>query len=144
MKISQISLDQVVDLRHKILRPHQTRQDCIYAGDDNPGAAHFGVFDDARLVGIASVYPEKETGEVSSTAWRLRGMAIDSDLRGKGVGRQLVGCFTDYIREQGGIYIWCNARTVAYGFYEKLGFIKIGDEFDIPGIGVHSVMKFIL
>ena len=35
---------------------------------------------------------------------------------------------------------WCNARTSACAYYEKLGFTPRGGEFEIEGIGPHFVM----
>jgi hypothetical protein len=37
--------------------------------------------------------------------------------------------------------VWCNARTPAVGFYEKLGFSTIGEEFELPPIGPHYLME---
>ena len=34
--------------------------------------------------------------------------------------------------------LWCNARTTAFGFYEKMGFNIVVDEFDIPNLGPHK------
>jgi len=48
-------------------------------------------------------------------------------------------CF-DHIRAHGGRLLWCNARVVALGFYERLGFVTEGPEFDIHPIGPHYVM----
>jgi hypothetical protein len=48
-------------------------------------------------------------------------------------------CFA-VVRENGGRYLWCNARLVAVPFYERLGLEAVGPEFDIPGIGPHYVM----
>lgn len=36
-------------------------------------------------------------------------------------------------------YIWCNARTVAVGFYSRSGFEVISEEFEIPEAGPHFV-----
>ena len=36
--------------------------------------------------------------------------------------------------------LWCNARTSAMGFYQNVGFEKIGEEFDIPTVGPHVLM----
>ncbi|MFK7789853.1 MAG: hypothetical protein AB8C95_10235, partial [Phycisphaeraceae bacterium] len=36
--------------------------------------------------------------------------------------------------------LWCNARTSASGYYERLCFIQHGDLFEIPDIGPHAVM----
>lgn len=42
--------------------------------------------------------------------------------------------------ERGGTQLWCNARSTAAGFYRALGFEAKGEEFELPGIGAHSLM----
>ena len=37
-------------------------------------------------------------------------------------------------------YIWANARTSAWGFYEKLGYKILGEQFEIKGIGPHYLI----
>ncbi|MAE73565.1 MAG: GNAT family N-acetyltransferase, partial [Bdellovibrionaceae bacterium] len=36
--------------------------------------------------------------------------------------------------------LWCNARTSAVPLYDRAGFTKIGDEFEIDPIGPHFLM----
>lgn len=36
--------------------------------------------------------------------------------------------------------IWCNAREEAVKFYEKVGFERSGDKFEIPNFGTYSLM----
>jgi hypothetical protein len=36
--------------------------------------------------------------------------------------------------------IWFNARVEAVGFYEKMGYQKTGNLFEIPDVGVHILM----
>jgi len=36
--------------------------------------------------------------------------------------------------------LWCDARKVALGFYEKMGFKILGDFYEIPIIGPHKLM----
>ena len=40
----------------------------------------------------------------------------------------------------GGRRVWCNARLSAAGFYERVGFGRVGGVFEIAGIGPHAVM----
>ena len=45
----------------------------------------------------------------------------------------------DYLtKETQSEILWCNARTTAFEFYEKMGFTIVGDEFDIPNLGPHK------
>ncbi|MBN4046782.1 GNAT family N-acetyltransferase, partial [bacterium AH-315-P07] len=90
MKVRLISAEQTHDLRHKILRPNQTRDHCSFPGDDAPETVHFGAFKNDTLLGIASLYKENHADLESGVGWRLRGMATDPDVRGQGYGRTLL------------------------------------------------------
>ncbi len=67
-------------------------------------------------------------------------MATLEEYRGRGVGKNLLNEAFLIIKERQGDALWCNARTNAIGFYEKLGFSVVGDEFEIEGVGPHFVM----
>jgi predicted GNAT family N-acyltransferase len=40
----------------------------------------------------------------------------------------------------GGDLVWCDSRLEAVGFYERMGFTVVTEEFDRPGIGPHRGM----
>jgi ribosomal protein S18 acetylase RimI-like enzyme len=61
-------------------------------------------------------------------------------LQGSGLGRAVLTECIEHVRSAGAEVLWCNARLGALGFYERLGFATVGDEFDIAGIGPHYVM----
>jgi hypothetical protein len=42
--------------------------------------------------------------------------------------------------DQGVRYVWCDARQVAYGFYERMGFEFASEEFHLERIGLHRMM----
>jgi predicted GNAT family N-acyltransferase len=127
-------------LRHSVLRPGQPFEDTFYAGDDDADTVHLGAFDDARLVGVVSLYREPRPGGPGS-GWRLRGMATEPDVRGAGFGAALLaGCVDHVAAAGGGGELWCNARASAIGFYRRGGFEVVGGEFDVAGIGPHVVM----
>lgn len=143
--IRPITAAETRGLRAEVLRPGHAPDTLVYPGDERPDGLHVGAFHDGRLVGIATVYPEAPpeayrnrlpTGE----AFRLRGMATLPEVRGTGYGRDLLeACFT-HVRTHEARLLWCNARVVAQGFYERLGLEATGPEFDIPGVGPHYVM----
>jgi GNAT superfamily N-acetyltransferase len=145
MTVRSISAAETRPLRSEVLRPGQPPASLVYPGDDADGSFHAGAFVDGTLVGIATVYPEPMpldpgTGIDTQSAFRLRGMATRPGLQGSGIGRAVLGRCIDHVREAGADVLWCNARVGALGFYERLGFRTIGDEFDIAGIGPHYVM----
>lgn len=145
ISIRPISAVETLDLRQRVLRPHQPRYQCVFPGDEAMGALHLGAFDGDRLFAIASVFPERDPrGEARDADWRIRGMAVELGRRRTGVGSRLVGGLTAHARERGGRGVWCNARTGVGPFYEALGFRRAGPSFDLPGIGPHVVMTLSL
>jgi GNAT superfamily N-acetyltransferase len=153
--IRPITAAETRPLRAEVLRPGQRPDTLVYPGDDDPDALHVGAFDlgpdgMARLVGIATVHPEPppeahrgpipEDAYDYGAAFRLRGMATLPGVRGAGHGRALLDACFEHVRDRAGAYLWCNARLVAVGFYERMGLVPVGDEFEIEGIGPHYVM----
>ena len=140
MEVRPVGPDDIRPLRHSILRPGQSWEETAYPGDGDPTTLHVGAFEDARLVGIASLYREARPGAPGG-GWRLRGMATAPEVRGRGAGRALLAACVAHVAANGGGELWCNARTPAAGFYAAAGFAVVSEEFDIPGIGPHVVMS---
>ncbi|MDO7743693.1 MAG: GNAT family N-acetyltransferase, partial [Pedobacter sp.] len=61
-----------------------------------------------------------------------------------GYGAELINFAIAELKENHAVYIWCNARSTAAGFYKKLGFKMISEEFEIPGVGPHFNMLYSL
>ena len=60
---------------------------------------------------------------------RLRQMAVLNDLQGKGIGKALMQFAENLARDRGYQKITMHARKNAAGFYEKLGYKVISEEF---------------
>jgi predicted GNAT family N-acyltransferase len=71
---------------------------------------------------------------------RLRQMAVINDLQGKGIGRALMQFAENLARDRGYKKITMHARKHALGFYEKMGYRKVGEEFQEITIP-HYVME---
>jgi ribosomal protein S18 acetylase RimI-like enzyme len=71
---------------------------------------------------------------------RLRQMAVLNPLQGKGIGKALMQFAENLARDRGYKKITMHARKNAIGFYEKMGYKKIGDEFQEITIP-HYVME---
>ena len=67
--------------------------------------------------------------EEDQKAVRLRQMAVSNTLQGKGIGRALMNFAENIARDRGYRFIRMHARMNAIGFYEKVGYVKKGDEF---------------
>lgn len=140
-KIHTVPLEVIIPLRHKVLRAGRPIAECTYQEDAVEGCFHVASFDEDKVIGIASFYPESHALEPSKHAWRLRGMATDPEYRHQGVGAQLLHHGILQCSQKGGEVLWCNARTEAVPFYSKLNFVIKGDEFQLPGIGPHYFMS---
>lgn len=137
--INYISTGDTLDLRNRVLRNNAGIDKCIFLSDGNEGNFHLGKFIDHRIVSIATFYPE-DCAERGADGIRLRGMATDPEFSGNGYGADLIKFAINKLRSINASYIWCHARSSAVGFYEKLGFEVISDEFEVQGIGPHFIM----
>lgn len=60
---------------------------------------------------------------------RLRQMAVQNNLQGKGIGASMMNFAETLARDKGYKKLMMHARKTALGFYEKLGYKATGDEF---------------
>lgn len=115
--------DQELELRDKVLRKPLGLS--LY--DENLDAEqhdfHIGAFINGTLVGVM-ILTRLNTGNV-----KMRQVAVDEKMRAKKVGREMVHYAEKYAESEGYATMLLNARKSAVGFYEKLGYEKISDEF---------------
>ena len=139
--IKRVDAGTIRPLRRAILRPTRPPEASVYDQDDDPVTVHLAAYDDGsgQLIGCVTVFPEPVPDE--PRAWRLRGMAVEADRRGTGVGAALLAVAVDEVRATGAPLLWCEAREAAQGFYEKYGFIGSGELFTIPVAGPHRHMR---
>ena len=114
---------KMVEMRYNILRKPLglsfTQEELDKEKDD----ILIGCFEDDSLEGCCLL-----TKEGDKTV-RLRQMAVTSGLQGKGLGRVLMNFAENIARDKGFKKISMHARKNAIGFYEKLGYEKVGNEF---------------
>ena len=138
MEIRRVNLEEILDLRHRILRRGLPPESAIFDGDRSEQAAHFGAFQGGALIGCATLHLSRWENQ---PAWQLRGMAVAPSHQKKGVGRQLLRFIDSEMAATGdGRFLWCNARVPAAAFYEKLGWVIMSEIFEIPTAGPHVRM----
>lgn len=98
-----------------------------------------GAFDDDILLGccLLTQLNEKEV--------RLRQMAVQNNLQGKGVGASMMNFAENISRDKGFETIVMHARKTAVGFYKRLGYVVVGKEFNelsIPHIKMQKKLRF--
>jgi len=139
--IKNISANETFLVRHPVLRAGKPIESCQFDGDTLETTKHFGLFMDEKIIGVVSVFNNKNTTFISPNQFQIRGMAILSKFQKRGFGEKLMIRCEEYIQSQKGTLIWFNARENAVSFYEKLHYKKIGDPFAIADIGLHYLMK---
>lgn len=127
-------------IRQEVLYPGRPLQECAYPQDDQEGGFHLGVVEEEKVIGIGSFFPERHEDLRGWKHYRLRGMGVLGSHRGRGAGEQILEFALEHMKANSGDLLWCNARENAFGFYERLGFRKHGELFDMTGVGTHSVM----
>ncbi|WP_313800800.1 GNAT family N-acetyltransferase [Cytobacillus sp.] len=140
IEIRKIKPEMTYNIRHSVLRPHQTVEDCKYETDHHADAFHVGAFYQRELISIASFCIEKNPDFRSNWQYRLRGMATLDEFRKLGAGRSLISFGENLIKEKGFNLLWCKGRTSVQEYYTKLGFQVHGEVFDYPPIGPHIIM----
>ena len=82
-----------------------------------------GAFEEEKMLGCCMLI------KMNNKTVRLRQMAVMNNLRGKGIGRALMNFAENIARDLGYRTITMHARKTAIGFYEKLGYGVVGEEF---------------
>ena len=114
---------QMVDIRKAILRKPLGLDFTPEELEREKEDILIGCFEDDKLEGCCLLTKEG-VGNV-----RLRQMAVTSGLQGKGIGRVLMSFAENIARDKGFKIMTMHARDNAIGFYEKLGYKKIGNQF---------------
>ena len=127
-------------IRHQVLWQHKSFDDCSIDIDDQAGAFHLGVYKGDELICVASFFKQSQAKFSEQHQYRLRAMATLSSAQNTGAARALLNTAFQILKEKGQDLLWCDARIIATGFYEKLGFEKLGDPYSIPIIGLHYLM----
>jgi predicted GNAT family N-acyltransferase len=144
LSIRYISAEDTLELRQKFLRQDKPKSACIFEGDHSKSTKHIGAFIDTKCIGILSLFEAKAAKFLEAKQYQLRGMVVDVDYRGCGIGRQLVEFSQNELKAMRIQILWCNARVSATTFYLKLSFEFISKEFMIPDVGPHYRMSKIL
>lgn len=141
MNIRQIDPKDTYAIRHIMLREGLDVESCKFDGDFDELTIHLGGFVDEKLASVASFYFHKNENIDEEYQYQLRGMATLSQYQAQGLSSALLKTAFPMIRANNVHLLWCNARIGAIGFYEKVGFTKLSDQFDIPGVGPHVLMS---
>ena len=103
-------------------------------GNDD-SATHFVAYDGDRPVGAARLRPYDD-----STA-KVERVAVLEPERGAGIGRRLMDVVETAATHDGYESVVLHAQVPVVGFYERLGYEVIGEEFEDAGIPHREMRK---
>lgn len=138
--IKKISTSETYIVRLPVLRKGKSLESCQFEGDDLETTRHFGLFLSQELVGSISLFNKSNLIFSENNQRQIRGMAVLELHKKKDFGKTLIVYCEEQCKNQGVDLIWFNARMVAAGFYEKMGYQRIGSPFEIPDVGEHITM----
>jgi len=135
----EIPVEDVYDLRRRVLRARRPDADVRFPEDRVPGCFHLGVTGPpgAGLVAVASFSPAPTSLRPGAAAFRLRGMAVDAEHQGQGLGRALLEAASSRLAARGAAVLWAHLRDSAVDFYRQLGWEVVGEGFVEHGLPHH-------
>lgn len=90
---------------------------------------HYGLFDDEGEMHACVIATAFEPGK-----YQIRQTAVIERQQGRGLGKDLLTKTEHDLKTHGATELMLQARDVAIGFYEKLGYTRVGDMFTHVGI----------
>ncbi|WP_022703211.1 GNAT family N-acetyltransferase [Pseudorhodobacter ferrugineus] len=121
-------------LRRVVFIEEQGVSEADERDDLDDAAVHLLAWVDGRAVGSARLLTKGATGKIGR-------VCVLQDQRGTGLGAALIGAAVEEFRGMAGIeVVKLGAQTHAIAFYEKLGFVAFGPEYDDAGIPHRDMM----
>ena len=128
MEFSEVTFDspayeETLSLRKRILRDPLRLE---WSEEEKAWEArerHFVLREEGRVIGCVVA---RDLGE---NVFKLRQMAVEPQRQKAGLGRVLLERVEGLLIGEGVTGFELNARDLAVGFYEKLGYQRVGDEF---------------
>jgi N-acetylglutamate synthase-like GNAT family acetyltransferase len=120
-------LEAYYDLRYRVLREPWGQPRGSEKDDIEDRSIHVIAIEDGKIIGCGRLHfnSKKEA--------QIRQMAVEEAYRGTGVGKSIVLELERVAKEKGAKYVVTDAREVALGFYEKLGYMVCGNAPTIFG-----------
>jgi GNAT superfamily N-acetyltransferase len=139
--IRMAGVDEIKSLRHLVLWPHlESTELCEIAPDRLDSTFHLAAFIGDKIVGTSTFIVDINDKFDEKNQYRLRAMATAPEVRGWGVGARIIEVAEKELKNKGIKLLWCDARLIATGFYEKQNFKMKGAVYQVPKIGPHKLM----
>ena len=127
--------EQMVALRYQILRQPLGLGFTQEELEQEKNHILIAAFDDDNMLGCCMLT------NVNNQTLKIRQMAVQNNLQGKGIGASLMSFVENLARDKGYRCLVMHARDSAIGFYEKFGYKVFGDQFIEVGLPHHLMEK---
>jgi len=127
--------EKYYDLRWRILRKPWDQPKGSEKDDLEKQSIHLMAWEKGKPLGVGRVHFN------SSKEARVRYMAVEEDMRGKGVGAMILKALEKGAERKGADHIVLNARESAVGFYKKHGYRIVGKAHILFGVIPHYEMR---
>ena len=115
---------QMVQLRMEVLRRPLGLTFTKEELDNELNDILIASFDEDKMLGCCILT------KIDDKRIRLRQMAVQKNLQGKGIGESIIGFAEVIARDRGYKILTMHARDTAIGFYEKFGYVIKGEQFE--------------
>lgn len=137
LRIDEAEVDDILEVRHAVLRRGLPLETARFEGDELETTRHAGAWVGNELAGCITLIRTESDGP----AYQVRGPAVLNGYQGLSIGTALTRWAHEQARELGDKHLWGNVRKESRDFYEKHGWQADSEEFDIEMFGPHYRMR---
>ena len=157
VQIVPIAAEDTYKLRHEVLWPNAPLHEVQLAVDS--ACIHLGAYAHGQEsstecrtpIGVITIHVSRSedksaSAEMSSEGLeaQFRKLAVAPEWQGRGIGSKLVQQAGVVASDAGSCSLWCDARTSALSFYEKLGMHPEGSSFMRKGVEYVKIRRALL
>ncbi len=126
---------QMVQLRMEILRKPLGLSFISEELEQEKNDILIAAFDEDEILGCCILTA------IDNSRIRLRQMAVQKNVQGKGIGESIISFAENIARDKGYKILTMHARNTAIGFYEKFGYTVKGAQFEEVKTAHHVMEK---
>ena len=127
---------QACHLRYKLFFAEHNLPWNIVLNQSHSSYFHAAVVIQDRVVAYGQLVPHRDR------IYQICQMVVQPSYQKQNLGKKILSTLIQIAKERGAIAITLNARLIAIGFYQKLGFQAYGTEFPSTTTGVPHVKMY--